>query len=385
VWRQGVLIFLLVNIGFSFKTERSILVLIDGARFSETFGDSSLTIIPRMKEISKVASVCMRFYNDSITYTRNAVPAIWCGAWTEIRDTIDENGRETQYPVLPTVFEYIRKDLDFDGEEVFYVLSEVYSPWLFSFHPDYGPPYWPTYWIHGSSDEEVVEEAQYVLSTFHPTFMMVYLKDVDHAGHSGNWDYYLSTVRKADSLVGVLFDFIEKDDFYKGRTALLVTNDHGRHDDEHGGFAGHGDGCEGCRHIMFLAYGPDFKKGFRDTLRRTLRDIVPTLGTLLGFKSIYSTGDNIEEILKEGTQGEEKEEILSSSQLNFFGKYLFLNLNDSFTYKLEVYSLSGRLLMKATGESTGEIPFPPLEISGVFLYRLDAGGRKIRGFWFKLK
>ena len=87
---------------------------------------------------------------------------------------------------------------------------------------------------------------------------------MDHAGHSGNWGDYTTAIQKADSIVGLLWDKIQTDPFYQNSTTMFVTNDHGRHDDQHGGFTGHGDGCDGCRHIQFLALGPAIKKNFTD-------------------------------------------------------------------------------------------------------------------------
>ena len=42
--------------------------------------------------------------------------------------------------------------------------------------------------------------------------------------------------------------------FYKDKTTLIVSNDHGRHIDSKGGFQNHGDDCAGCRHIEFLQW-----------------------------------------------------------------------------------------------------------------------------------
>jgi hypothetical protein len=78
---------------------------------------------------------------------------------------------------------------------------------------------------------------------------------------------------------------------------LFVTSDHGRHDDSHGGFQDHGDGCDGCREVTFLAVGPHI-----DPLcpaaapPRTLADITPTLGRILGYDAEHSEGEVMHEI-----------------------------------------------------------------------------------------
>ncbi len=72
---------------------------------------------------------------------------------------------------------------------------------------------------------------------------------------------------------------------------MFVINDHGRHDDAHGGFSGHGDTCFGCRHVMLLAIGPDVAQGVHvDSADASITDVAVTAGELLGFDPVYSTG-----------------------------------------------------------------------------------------------
>ena len=78
---------------------------------------------------------------------------------------------------------------------------------------------------------------------------------------------------------------------------MIVTNDHGRHDYD---FRGHGDNCEGCRHIMLLIIGPDTPKDKVVSAEKKEIDIAPTVGYLLGFETIYSKG----EILKSAVNSE---------------------------------------------------------------------------------
>ena len=141
--------------GTSYEAENLFLVIIDGARYSETFGDPDHTYVPQMYEMSLEGTIIDSFYNDSLTYTSRAIPAIWCGAWTEVRDTVDASGNPTQYCELPTFFEYFRKQGIEPAEEVWYFLKSVYGLWQFSYHEDYGPPYWATVQSSGYLDRKV--------------------------------------------------------------------------------------------------------------------------------------------------------------------------------------------------------------------------------------
>ena len=71
---------------------------------------------------------------------------------------------------------------------------------------------------------------------------------------------------------------------------MFVTNDHGRHDDAHGGFTNHGDDCEGCEHIMLLAIGRNVTAGVENSDLHYQIDIAPTVGDLLGFSTPEAVG-----------------------------------------------------------------------------------------------
>lgn len=276
-----------------------ILVIIDGARYSETFGDPTGQYIPRTHLLKNQAAVVDTFLNDSLTYTSRAIPAIWCGSWKAPRDTTI-GGNATQYATVPTVWEYFRKDRNQDSTKAMYILKQLSAPWLPSYHPQYGPPYWPWYIMQDGywSDLFVWNLAKQKLIAHHPIFSVIYLADVDAAGHSANWNNYTRKITIADSIVGMIWDFVQSDSLYKDRTTLFVTNDHGRHlDGVSTGFVSHGDGCWGCRRIQFLAIGSGVKKGLSST-KRKIPDIVPTIGALLNFTSPFSTGTAMTEIFK---------------------------------------------------------------------------------------
>ena len=280
------------------RTEHVVVVIIDGLRYTEGLGDPDRTYVPEMSAIAAQGAIIEPFLNDRYTYTSRAVPAIWCGGWTGVYTFSDPScgGAENNYTTLPTVFEYMRKGLGLPEEEVIYVLPDFGCPWRASFHADYGPDFWPLYHSEGHSDLDVWHEAQEVLTRYTPTFLLLYLSDVDHAGHSGSWSDYTEAVAVADSIVGMLWRFLESQWEYGGNTTLFVTNDHGRHTDD---FSGHGCSCAGCSTIQLLAAGPEIRKGFVSTTSRTLRDITPTVGHLLGFETKFASGTVLEELFEE--------------------------------------------------------------------------------------
>ena len=276
-------------------SDNLLIVIIDGARYSETFGDPGHAYIPNMAGLAENGTVIDYFYNDSMTWTARAIPALWCGTWTDVQP-VNHNGVNTSYAVSPTIFEYYRKGLNRPAEDCFYAIKELSSLWLASFDPGYGPAYWPTYHSKGQTDADVAAEAEYVMNTYHPSFLLVYLADVDSRGHSGDWAAYIQAIQRADSIVGLLWQKVQSDPFYKDQTTMFVTNDHGRHDDQHGGFSGHGDGCDGCRRIQFLAIGPHIKTGYISTEPGRIPDMTATAGVMFGFETPQATGQMLSDI-----------------------------------------------------------------------------------------
>jgi hypothetical protein len=275
---------------------RVILVIIDGARYSETLGDTLGRYVPRMRKLAQQGVVVDTMVNDGITVTMRAIPAIWCGSWSIPHDTM-VNGLSNQYATVPTVWEYFRKERGVDSTHALYIMKWLTTPWIQSFYPQYGPAYWPWYVLQGSTDLDVWQNARTMLQTHRPELAVIYLPDVDSSPSRG-WSAYTQAIVTADSIVGMLWDYVQSDPVYQNKTTLLVTNDHGRHlDGVQNGFLSHGDGCWGCRHIMFLGVGAGMPKGVRTSNRRTITDITPTIGSLLRFPTPYVTGKSMMEIL----------------------------------------------------------------------------------------
>ncbi len=262
-----------------------IVVVIDGVRYTESFGDSTHQWIPRIwTELRPQGAIYTSFFNAGITTTNPGHANIVTGAWQSI--TNDGLTR----PHTPTVFEYSRKSLRTGADQNFVVLGKTKLNILtYSDHPEYGPSFGASV---ASTPSELVDQLaadtlKQVLRTNHPTLAIVNLPHTDSVAHSGSWDGYVSSLRDADSLVYDIWNTVQNDAVMKGKTTMFVTNDHGRHTTL---FTDHEDGCEGCRHLMLLAIGPDTPPGVIDSMPRMQVDIAPTIGVLLGFGTPYATG-----------------------------------------------------------------------------------------------
>lgn len=78
-------------------------------------------------------------------------------------------------------------------------------------------------------DAEVVEDFHALLDAHDPSVLMVHLASVDRAGHAAGWSTaegspYVDAVRRVDGLLGGIVARAERE---PGRTAFIVTSDHG--------------------------------------------------------------------------------------------------------------------------------------------------------------
>jgi len=137
-----------------------------------------------------------------------------------------------------------------------------------------------------------------VMSEHHPKLTLLAFREPDFSGHTNYWGDYLQAIRNTDEYIYRVWDYIQNDPYYSGTTTLFITNDHGRHlDTVSAGFQAHGDGCEGCRHLNFFAYGPDFKEVVIDS-KRELIDIPATIAEILQFSPEYIEGEIMYELFE---------------------------------------------------------------------------------------
>jgi hypothetical protein len=197
---------------------------------------------------------------------------------------------------MPTFFEYFRQSLALPESLTLVVAGkDKLNICSYSIHAEHGASYGAREDVGFDSDVETFQALLSDLEADHPRLVLVNLSEVDWEGHSGIWSNYINAIQTADSLVWELWNFLQSDPFYAGKTYLFVTNDHGRHDDAHGGFQHHGDDCEGCRHIMLLTLGPKVRRDFTAVGEYTQIDLCPTIGSLLDFDAPLADGNVMSE------------------------------------------------------------------------------------------
>lgn len=293
--------FVSVNGQESFSTKHVILVVMDGARYQETFGDSLHQYIPNLQRLKSEGVLYTNFYNNGPTLTNSGHVSILTGNYRRIKN----NG--TQLPPFPSMFQYFIKEKNKDKTTAWIVSSKSKLEMLANTSDK---KWWNRYMpmtycgVKGQSvayegDNKNYEKVKEVISNYHPELMLVNYLEADARGHNNNWDGYLGGIKNIDLLVNNLWEFVQNDPVMKNSTTILVTNDHGRHNDGHkDGFKEHGDNCSGCRHIFLLGLGPDFKTNTIITEPAELIDIPSTIAYLLNFSIPSSKGRVLKEMLK---------------------------------------------------------------------------------------
>ena len=288
-----ILLSLCLSTSYSYSTRNVFLVVIDGSRQTETSFDSTHQYIPHLwNELRPLGSLNTTFSNISVTVTCPGHSTLASGIWQDIPN----NG--SVRPKQPTMFEYMRKQYGTDSSLMWVVTGKTKLNILtHSTCAEYGEAYSASANGIDRNDNATWTALQSVMEK-HPKLVMVNFASVDHLGHSGKWGEYTTAIVNVDSIISQLWKKINSDAYYRGKTTLIITNDHGRHDDVHGGFANHGDHCPGCERLFFLAIGPDFKANYVSNQPRYQVDVTPTIGELLGFKTPYSVGTNMTELYK---------------------------------------------------------------------------------------
>lgn len=309
-----ILIFSLISIfcnhkqqesGSDIKTRNVVIVVIDGARYSETFGDPEYRNIPNIaNRILPAAVMNTNFYNRGSTVTVAGHAAITTGHYCDISNSGDE------FPPYPSVFQYYNCMVSekgatnsalFTSKDKLHVLSDCSDedwagrckPYIDCGNSGPGSGY--------RKDELSCQAAISYMKKNKPGLLLINFREPDYSGHTADSTAYIRGIMLADSLTGVIWSFLNSDSHYQGKTTLIITNDHGRHSDGVGsGFSSHGCSCEGCSHLMFCAAGPDFPDGVRTNQPAELTDIAPTIAMLLNFRTDHMRGRVMHELFIRG-------------------------------------------------------------------------------------
>ncbi len=325
-----------------------------GARDQETFAPEGQEYIPlMMKELLPQAAFFTQVVNRGILGHYVATASLATGVYETF------NNFAAVAPESPTVFEYFRKDLKRPASDAWVVApSNGFNRIGESSHRQYGPglgarvilpkhlltaatagtkdyehllrdnyetplyapelsgnPFemqqlagllkismeqFKTHALTLSSPDELsVYIARQLMRQLAPSLLWITLHDIDIA-HAGAYSLYLDGIRRSDRLCADIWKAIESEPEYKGKTTMFILPDFGRDaDDDAGGngFQHHRTGDPLSRTTWLVALGPGIRQGLVYDRPAQSVDLVPTIGSLMGFSTDFCQGQPIQEVL----------------------------------------------------------------------------------------
>jgi hypothetical protein len=133
-----------------------------------------------------------------------------------------------------------------------------------------------------------------------PRVMYFAFDETDDFAHAGEYAAYLNAANYTDRFIGELWRFIQSDQFYKNKTTLLITVDHGRGEDAES-WKHHGQKVPVADQIWMAVLGPDTKPlgEVKGDVQLYQNQVATTLAAFLGyeFKAQNPLGSRIEKML----------------------------------------------------------------------------------------
>ncbi len=287
-----------------YKTKYHIILVLDGPRWSETWGDTTHQLIPNQANIlKKEGTFFTNFRNNGVTLTNSGHSALCTGTYQRLSNI----GK--QLPKNPSIFQYYLKQKNQDKRKAWILTSKGKLQMLANTK---NKKWWNTYMpstysgLNGSGTGYPGDRMMYpifrdIILEYKPEIAIINLLDIDAWAHQGNWERYTNAIKELDVYTHDLWKTIQSDPELKDKTAIYITNDHGRHlDGKKNGFESHGCSCEGCRHISLLAIGPDFEKGKIVDAEYEMIDIPATIAHIMSIDMPTSKGKPITELVSNG-------------------------------------------------------------------------------------
>jgi hypothetical protein len=150
-----------------------------------------------------------------------------------------------------------------------------------------------------SADELSVYILRRLMRQLAPSLLWITMHDIDIA-HAGAFSLYVEGIRRTDRLCAEVWNAIQSEPEYAGKTTLFILPDFGRDSDEDSagnGFQHHRTGDAMSRTTWMMALGPGIRQGVVHDRATDSTDLVPTIGGIMGFSTALSQGKPITELL----------------------------------------------------------------------------------------
>jgi hypothetical protein len=140
----------------------------------------------------------------------------------------------------------------------------------------------PRYWSYGPFDAPMVAAAIEHLRTRQPRALYLMLGEGDEWAHENRYDLYLDATHRADRFIDRLWQAAQSLPDYAGRTAVVVTTDHGRGATIKD-WMNHGRDVPAAERTWMAVMGPGVPPlGVRRSTQVTAAQVAATVAALVG-------------------------------------------------------------------------------------------------------
>jgi hypothetical protein len=337
------------------KVENIIIVTTDGLRWQEVFGGVDSSLLHNAKYTQNPEGLYKKFGNENPKVSREMLlPFFWSkvasegsifgnrnfGANANIKnqygfsypgyneiltgypdDSVDSNDKK--YNKNLTVLEYLNQKPAFKGKiaafgtwDVFpYIINDQRSqiPVNAGQMPQKAPLNETQALLndilkmvpsHASDRNDFVTYfmAREYLKKEQPKVLYIAFDETDEFAHEGNYGQYLHAAHNFDTFLKDLWEYVESNPKYKGKTALVLSTDHGRGDLNKDQWTSHGQKVPDCNQIWMAYMGPNLKNlgEIKKETQVYQNQIAATVAKILGenFKPKAETGLPIVQIFK---------------------------------------------------------------------------------------
>ncbi|EAQ79654.1 alkaline phosphatase family protein [Blastopirellula marina] len=264
------------------EKEKHVLLLgIDGCRFDALQKAKTPNLDRLMAEgiYSPTALILGDRYRKNDTISGPGWGSINTGVWADKHNVQGNQFKEPRFDKFPHFFHYV-KLADPKARTASIINWSPIARYIVS-SADVSVDTTNSEKAYDKADADAAAEAIRLLAAESPTALMLYLGEVDEAGHAHGFHPsvppYIAAIENVDSLIGSVLDAIEK------RTdeewLIVVTSDHG------GAGTGHSNGHTNpdILHSFLIVSGAGAQRGKFDE-QVYIVDAVPTLLTYLGIK-----------------------------------------------------------------------------------------------------
>lgn len=297
------------------RTENVILITLDGARTQEIFGGFDAELYKKIEKDATRKDVYKKFNAETAIERREKLMPFFWQVWmknygsiagnrnlkseakttnnllfsypgySEILtgephdDTITSNNRIQNK--FPSVLQFLQKKLNLNSNQVasfasWNVMNEIATtdPNAFVINAGYEAYQTndsetrqlsrmqfetPTPWDSVRHDFYTFRFAMTHLKTFHPRVLHIGLGETDDWAHDKRYDMVIDALHRSDAYFKELWEFLESDTQYKGKTSIIITVDHGRGVSLEDWFS-HGQDIPEARYIWMAFISPDSKR-----------------------------------------------------------------------------------------------------------------------------